>query len=269
MKLKLDNGQEFEIPEGYGSVDEVVAKLNELSGQLPQFQQAAQQFDEFKKTWGEPATLNDRLTAHVNSEIQKAVAQAKAEGATQKEQRAVGQEVYDTWSELSPRQQIEFMAQQIGSTIEDRVNKQVQGYWAEAQKQLGGSSSTMQQQFDLLARMVDLKTKHPNLDSAKIWETMKEITTASPDKLMEIALRNVQGPEVIEGRIKEERAKWEEESTKKRNAEDLKVLNADQAPWMKPREERPSLNDAGGEEKMKHSILSEALSNGKIQANQL
>jgi hypothetical protein len=100
---------------------------------------------------------------------------------------------------------------------------------------------------------------------------MRELTTATPEKLMELAVQGVQTPALWEAKLKEEQAKWTEERDKKDSAERLKVLNTDSVPqWRKPNEERPSLNKPGGEDEMKNQILRSAMNGeGAFKGNPL
>ena len=267
-KFKLEGGQEFEIPEGFNTIEEYIAAFTAAQQKLPTLEAQVNEYGQFKNTWGDPGTLKERLEAHVQQQADAAYARAKAEGATNKQANASGDAVWDQWEALTPQQQAQAMIQQVSAGVEANMNQKVEAYWKQAQAQLGQATGTSQQQFDLLARALDFKLKDPSLDLAKVWTEMTELTKATPDKLMEIAMRSVQNPAMVESRIKEERAKWEEESSKKAAAERLNVLNSDSVPnWLKPKADRVSIKD--GEDAFKKSIIGPMLQNGSLKTEQL
>ena len=272
MKVKIEGGQEVEIPEGFDSLEAFIAKYNDAAKQAQEFAAAQQQLEKFKP-WGDPETLEARLQAHIAAERQKAVEEARSQGATRKEAAAIGREVAEQWQDLTPQQQMNLMSQQITEQVNQQVQQRVEDYWKQAQQQLQTATSSRQQEFDLMAKAVDVKLANPKIDLKKVWAEMSELAKASPDRLMELAMKNVQTPEMIESRIAEERAKWEEEAAKKAAAERTSVLNSDNtAHWLdrtKRNQERPSLNEPGGEEKMKNSILEKFLQSGELNPNQL
>lgn len=269
MKLELKDGQTIEIPDGFKDPAEFIAKYNELSQQIPTLQSLAEKAKKFEQ-WGDPETLEARLTAHINKQVEDAKTAAKAEGATRKEVTAAGDEVLARWAELTPQDQIAYMQQQIGTTLQTQLKQQIEAYWQEAQKQLNGATGSTQQQFDLLARALDAKLANPKLDLPKVWEEMGKLAKATPEQLMQMAMQNSMAGETWTSKLAEERAKWEEEAKKKADAETLKVLNNDNInTTFKRNEDRPSLNKPGGEDDMKRTILAEALKNGTITANQI
>jgi len=272
MKVKLEGGGEIELPEGFDSLETFISKYNEASKQAQEFAAAQSQLEKFK-AWGDPETLEARLQAHIAAERQKAVEEARAQGATRKEAAAIGADLVNQWQDLTPQQQIATMSQQITEQVNQQVQSKIEDYWKQAQQQLSTATNTRQQEFDLMAKAVDVKLANPKIDLRKVWAEMSELAKATPDKLMELAMKNVQTPEMLESRIAEERAKWEEEASKKAAAERTSVLNSDNtAHWLdrtKRQQERPSLNEQGGEEKMKHSILEKFLESGELSPNQL
>lgn len=257
-KIKLEN-PEIELPDDVESLDALMAKFNELTGQLPTLKAQADQFAQFQQTWGDPTTLQQRLQAHVEGEVAKAVAAAKAEGATKKEAQAIGDDVWSQWAELTPQQQAQAMLQQLNTGMEQRLNALVQDKWNQAQQALTNTTANTQQQFDLLARALDAKLANPKLDLTQVWSKMTDLAKATPDKLMELAMQAVTAPGEIENRIAKEKEKWEEERGKADAADRMKVLNSDSlASWRKPKEVTPSLT-RDGEDSLRQHILSKAL----------
>jgi hypothetical protein len=269
MKLELKDGSIIEIPDGFKDANEFIAKFNEISQQVPTLQQQAAMAEKYK-AWGDPDTLEARLTAHINSKVAEAEAAAKAQGATKKEVTAVGNEVFDRWAELSPQQQIAFMQEQLGSGLQSRLDQMVADKWKQAETALNGATTGTQQQFDLLARALDAKLANPKLDLTKMWEQMGKLAKATPEELMQMAMRNTTADDDWNAKLSNERAKWEEESKKKADAEKLQVLNSDSFnKTFKREEDRPSLNKPGGEDAMRAKILGDALQKGDIQGNQI
>ena len=267
---------DFELPDGFESVEDLIKKITELTGKVPTLEQQAALAAKFSK-WGNPDDLEARLNLHIQKQVQAAkeaaIAEAKAAGASGKEARQAGtaaaDDIYERWNELTPQQQVQFMASQIGGGLEAKMADIAKNYWTEAQKQLGGSAATQQQQFDLLARALDLKLKNPDVELSDVWKTMSEFATATPDKLMELAYKSVELPKQRESWEKEARAKWEAERADKDAAERVKVLNSDSVPsWLKPREERVSLNK-DGEDALKNNILKGFLAEGKLRPEQI
>lgn len=269
MQLELKDGQVIEIPDGFKDANEFIAKFNELNSQVPTLQQQAALVDKYK-AWGDPDTLEARLSAHINAQVEAAKAAAKAEGAGRKEVTAVGNEVFDRWAELSPQQQIAFMQEQIANGVKAETQKQVEAYWQQAQQQLNGATTGTQQQFDLLARALDAKLANPKLDLTKMWEQMGKLAKATPEELMQMAMKAATADDDWNTKLSNERAKWQEESEKKAAAEKLNVLHSDTlSSTFKRNEERPSLNKPGGEDAMRMKILGDALQKGDISANQI
>lgn len=269
MKLELKDGSVIEIPDGFKDANEFIAKFNEIQSQLPTFQQMAEKAKKFE-AWGDPDTLEARLTQHINQQVEAAKAAAKAEGATPRQAAAAGNEILDRWAELTPQQQIAYMQEQVSSNVEARAKQMIEGYWQEAQKQLAGSTGSTQQQFDLLARALDAKLANPKLDLPKVWEEMGKLAKATPEQLMQMAMQAATANETYTTKLAEEKAKWEEEAKKKSDAEQLKVLHSDSInSTFKRNEDRPSLNQPGGEDKMKAGILEKFLQNGSISGNQI
>src|SRR5216684_7682458 len=270
-KIKLDGGAEFELPAGFNTLEEFLAKYTEATKQLEQLPTLQSQLKQFNDVIGDPATYEARLTAYIKAQQDAAVKAAIEAGATkrqaQQQGQNVGDELWNQWDTMTGPQQAQAMAnmvtQQVGAQLQDRLDKTVTGYWETAQKQLNGATGNTQQQFDLLARALDAKLANPKLDLTKVWGTMSDLAKATPDQLMALAMRSATSEDDINTRISSERAKWEEESKKKAEAETLKVLNSDSVPqWLKPqdrREERPSLNKPGGHDDMKRNILERAL----------
>ena len=268
-KYKFEKETEIELPEGFNTVEEMIAKFSEVTGQVPTLQQKAALAAKFEK-FGDPDTLEARMQALLDKRVGDAVAAAKAEGATKKQADAVGDKIVDQWNDLSPQQQIEYLTTTLGSSLQQKLDAMVAAKWTEAQAALGSATTGNQQQFDLLAKAVDLKLQNPDLDLKQVWGEMTNLAKADPDTLMRLALERVTEPKNYEKKIAEERAKWDAEAKTTRQAEDLKVLNGDSIQsWMKPKEERPSLNAPGGDDAMKTSILSKFMADGKITANQL
>lgn len=269
MKLELKDGSIIEIPDGFKDANEFVAKFNEYSQQVPTLQQQAALADRYK-AWGDPDTLEARLTAHINAQVEAAKAAAKAEGATPKEVKAVGNDIIDRWAELSPQQQIAFMQEQIAQGVKAETQKMVESYWQQAQSQLNGATTGTQQQFDLLARALDAKLANPKLDLQKMWGEMGKLAKATPEELMQMAMRASTADDDWNAKLANEKAKWQEESDKKAAAEKLQVLNSDSFnKTFQRNEERPSLNKPGGEDAMRAKILGDALQKGDIQSNQI
>lgn len=280
-KIKLDGGTEVELPAGFNTLDEFLAKYNEATEQLKQLPTLQSQLKQFNDVIGDPTTYEARLTAYIKAQQDAAVKAALEAGATKSQARAAGtataDQLWEQWDTMTGPQQAQAMAnlvtQQVAATLQDRLDKTVTGYWETAQKQLNGATGNTQQQFDLLARALDAKLANPKLDLTKVWSTMSDLAKATPDQLMALAMRSATSEDDINTRIATEKAKWEEEAEKKQKAESLKVLNSDSVPqWLKPadrREERPSLNKPGGHEDMKRNILEKALQNGTITPNQI
>jgi len=269
MKLELKDGTVIEIAGDFKDPNELATRFNELSQQVPTLQQQAALVEKFSR-WGDPDTLEARLTAHIAEQVETAKAAAKAEGATKKEVTAVGNEILDRWADLTPQQQVAYMQEQVAAQVKAQVDQQVQAYWQQAQQQLNGATGSTQQQFDLLARALDAKLANPKLDLQKMWEQMGKLAKATPEELMKMAMQNATADDDYAAKLATERSKWQEEADKKANAEKLKVLNSDTvSSTFKRNEDRPSLNKPGGEDAMKASILSKALENGSISANQV
>ena len=257
-KLKIEE-TEYELPEGVDDLNTLLAKFSELTGQLPTLKQQADQFAQFQQTWGDPTTLQQRLQEHVQGEVAKAVAAAKAEGATRQEAKAVGDDVWAQWAELTPQQQAQAMLTQLNTGMEQRLNALVQDKWNQAQQTLTATNANTQQQFDLLARALDAKLANPKLDLTQVWSKMTDLAKATPEKLMELAMQAVRAPGETEALIAKEREKWEEERGKIDAADRMKVLNSDSlASWRKPKEVTPSLT-RDGEDSLRQHILSKAL----------
>src|SRR5216683_4487122 len=276
-KIKLDGGAEIELPEGFNNFDEVLAKFNEISTQLPALQQSAALAQKFSK-WGNPDDLEARLTAHINQKAEEARQAALAEGATKKQAKQTGDDVNDQlwaqWDTMTPQQQAAALATQVensvGAGLETKFKSLIEGYWTEAQKQLAQGSGSTQQQFDLLARALDAKLANPKLDLSKVWGTMSELAKASPEQLMAMAMKQATSEDDKATYLATEKAKWKEETDKAAAAEKLSVLNSNTLNRTFTRnEERPSINKPGGEDAMKRSILEKALSNGDIQPGQI
>ncbi len=276
-KIKLDGGAEIELPEGFNNFDEVLAKFNEISTQLPALQQSAALAQKFSK-WGNPDDLEARLTAHINQKAEEARQAALAEGATKKQAKQTGDDVNDQlwaqWDTMTPQQQAAALATQVqnsvGAGLETKFKSLIEGYWTEAQKQLAQGSGSTQQQFDLLARALDAKLANPKLDLSKVWGTMSELAKASPEQLMAMAMKQATSEDDKATYLATEKAKWKEETDKAAAAEKLSVLNSNTLNRTFQRnEERPSINKPGGEDAMKRSILEKALSNGDIQPGQI
>ena len=283
-KIKLDGGAEVELPAGFNTLDEFLAKYNEVAEQLRQLPNLQARLKQFDDVIGDPTTYDARLTKYINEQKAAAVQAALEQGATKKEAqqtgRDVGAELWNRWDTMTGQEQAQAMlgileqqSNRIAAQLQDRLDKTVTGYWETAQKQLSGATGNTQQQFDLLARALDAKLANPKLDLTKVWGTMSDLAKATPDQLMALAMRSATSEDDINARIASERAKWEEESKKKQEAETLKVLNSDSVPqWLKPqdrREERLSLNKPGGHEDMKRNILERALQNGTISPSQI
>lgn len=258
-KLKFEKDQEFELPEGFESIDEFFAKFNELQSKLPELQKQAQVAQKFA-AWGDPETLEARLQAHVNQQVEAAKAAAKAAGATNAQANAAGQDLFEQWAEMTPQQQYQVMQQQLSANLSKMLDEKVGAYWQQAQQQLTNATGMNQQQFDLLARALDAKLSNPKLDLTKVWGTMTDLAKATPDQLMSMAMKAATQDDDFSTRLATEKAKWQEEADKKQAAERLSVLNSDSLNRTLRREEdRPSLNKPGGEEQMKRSILEKAL----------
>lgn len=268
-KFKFEKETEIELPEGFNTVAEMIAKITELTGQVPTLKQQAALAAKFEK-FGDPETLEARMQALLDKRVADAVTAAKAEGATKKQAEAVGDKIVDQWNELTPQQQIEYLTSQLTNGLQQRLDAMVAEKWKIAESALGNATNGSQQQFDLLAKAVDLKLANPKLDLKQVWGEMTNLAKADPDTLMRLAMERVTQGETYKQNLAEEKAKWEAEAKTKHDAEDLKVLNGDSIQsWMKPNQERISLNSPGGEDAMKNSILSRALQDGKITANQL
>ena len=268
-KIKFDAEKEYELPEGFDNLEAFVAKFAELNGQLPTLQTTASQFEEFKKVWGDPGTLKDRLNEHIKQQIAAAVAAAKAEGATKKEQAAVADDIWTQWESLTPQQQAQAMVQQVSTGMQKKLDEMVAAKWTEAQTALGTATANNDQRFDLLARALDAKLANPKLNVSDVWKRMGDISQMKPEQLFALAMEGATAKETWEGRIAEEKAKWKEEADKEAAAARLKVLNSETlGSFRKPRDETPSLKK-DGEDALRNHILSKALANGTITEGQI
>lgn len=267
-KIKLEN-PEIELPDGFESLDELMAKLNEYSSTVPTLQQQVAAFTEFQKQTGDPATFNERLNALIAQKQQEAVAAVKAEGGTKTEQRAAADDVWAQYAELTPQQQAAAMINEVNKGAKQQIDAYLAEKYQEAQKQLGQSTASTQQQFDLLAKALDAKLANPNIDLTKVWGEMTKLAKATPDELMQMAIRGVTAPDVEKQQLEAAKARWTEERDKEDSAKRLSVLNSDSVNnWRKPREETPSLK-RDGEDALRNHILGKFLANGELKPEQI
>lgn len=267
-KIKID---EFELPDGVESLEDLVTNYGAMGGRISQLQQAAALAEKFK-AWGNPDDLEARIKNWAETEKQKAVEAALAQGATKTQAKQAGTDVknalLDQFDDLPAAQKVEFLLAQLTPQIQQTIHQTAQQYWTEAQKQIGQNNGMSQQQFNLLAKGLQYKMQDPGFDLNKLWSETAAITSASPEKLVEMAYNNLQTPAMQAQREKELRAQWDTEQKKKQDAENLKVLNSETVPsWSKPKEERVSLKD--GEDNFRNHILRGFMEKGELRPEQI
>lgn len=270
-KLAGDNPEEFELPDDYKTVTDYI---NAVRAYQQQQQQSAAVLGEFQKLAKTPEELRTALQQYVAQQVTQAREAMIAEGYTKREAtkaaNQMGDDLWANYENLTPQQQAQTMINYLGQNFEKKMNDMFNAKVAQADQLLGGVSGNMQQQFDLLAKILDAKLANPGLNTSEVYGEMMKVAKASPQELMDLSMRAVGEQARWDAKLKEERAKWEEEGQKAEKAKSLQVLNAHDTPsWLKPKEDRPSLNEAGGEDKMRVSILSKALESGTIQPNQI
>lgn len=255
---------EYKLPDGFKDVNEVIAKVQDYESRFKDVDPT--RYQEYSK-WGDPSTLGQRLQAKIDQDL--AAARKQWEAEVKKAAPTQPQTDNIDYDALTPSQLRALLKQELTKDVGETLNAQVQEYWKQAQQQLQGATGNTQQQFDLLARAIDAKLKNPSLDIGQVWKQMTELATATPDKLMELAMNALSQPVELEKKIAEARAQWEAEAKRREEAERLNVLNGDSLQTrFKRKEDAPSLNK-DGEDALRNHILQKFLADGKLQPNQI
>lgn len=249
------------LPENFKSPEELANSYKELEkwkGQVSPQIELAKKWEQ----WGDPDTFEGRVQGYIDKQVaerESALARGDKRGAQQAQDKIDQATIeFENLSAGDVTKLTQLLTPQLEKYLESKVN----GYWQQAQGQLG----LVNQQQDLLIKAMDLKLQNPELDLNQIWGAMAEIAKGDSSTLMRKAVESVLAPKKQEQAIKDavaaERAKWEQDQKNK----DMAVLNGSNtlSAHLKASEGRPKGKDA-----IKNSVLGKFLQEGKITADQL
>ena len=249
------------LPENFKSPEDLAKSYQELEkwkGSVSPQIELAKKWEQ----WGDPDTFEGRVQGYIDKQV------AERESALKRGDTRSAQQAQDNIDNATVEfenltaKDLDALEKTLTPRMQQYLDQRVDAYWKKAQGQLG----MVGQQQDLLTRALDVKLKNPDVNLNQIWKYMADLATADSGTLMNKALESVLAPQVMEQKIKDavaaERAKWEQEAKNKQMA----VINGSNtlSQALKSNEGRPKGRDA-----IRQKILSEALQNGVITADQL
>ena len=248
------------LPENFKTPEDFANSYKELETWKGERSKDLETLNAYKQ-WGDPATLESRLTNYIQQQVAEAKAAAAAgdrQGA--KDANANAEDALAKLSSLDPNDAA-LLEKHLGSRLEKQMREQIEGYWKQAQGQIQGYD----QRFDLLNKALEIKLSNPSLDLNQIWAEMAKLASGGPDALMKAAMNSILAPKQQEKALADgiaaERAKWDQEQANKRT----EVLNGPTVLG-----ETLKLRDKPhGADAIKREVLSKFLSEGKITPDQL
>lgn len=162
--------------------------------QLGQYRSAAEQWNNFANQFGGSQNLAQLVQLGLQAW------NAQQQGGQQQAPQGNQPDPYETWENLTPREQARMQAdllrseiQQYGRTLYDQLrNELAQG----VQQQTGG----LQRQWEIFNLVMQKKAEDPTLNVEQTLSTMLQLANSTPAQLMSLAVNNMG----MENRVKRE-----------------------------------------------------------------
>lgn len=180
-----------------------------------EYQQIKPQYEKYK-AYGEPEIVGrayDQLR-QIAADFQAGkISYAQAQQAKAEVQQ---RDEFEGWEDLEPRKQAERMRDLLRNDVGGLTKRELDAF-REEMKNYQVNLGTQQQ---LLFRIIDLKSQHPDLDINELIRGATEASGYGPTQILEMQAKALQSPKEVQRQIdaavEAAKAKWQQEQDQKR-----------------------------------------------------
>jgi|SRR5271166_919940 len=177
------------LPEKFKDPAEFRKAYDESEKKITGYGEAQKQLKAWEK-WGDPGTIENRLNAYIEQELQKRIGAQRGQNTTsQPDKDSVDWDSVEDWSQLTPKQYRAAVQREMKSIAEE--------YWKRAEGELGKIQTNQQQRDQIMQSAWEAKMNDENLKDVpvgEIYKAMIEIASDKPENLMSLAITKLTRP---------------------------------------------------------------------------